>query len=428
MKAIQHKTINGGQSSASDGTLSSQSSSNWSLEQAMDYLLNVNSCTGSVRPYKAQHNDNAVQVDELAQTNVNNFSPDFQIKYALTENYSSTSKPLAAVDINRERNTSGAEVASRLENGDQIGNNLRVYQHCKENYIHGNSVGSVENYDAFIGLQNTQITNYADGDYRPQKQMYLNGTAHTEMLLSDLIRNGEHIQNTEMQFRGRADPMEFSYDQTLGTLKRLDLGRAIRGSATGLNTVPMTSSIKTEHASTENQSCSPKEYVRPSIFLETSTQLNAKPGTNMWVGANQDFSFEKCMPNIRCGSEADDNSPNIGDFGLRRREHNNYVMPEFVLSSNSGIDWHMSSTKTVNSIPSLGGNQGMLPTSAYNRKSDIKPPLYAFGSLRKNVDMGINNHISAFNPTPGGPVYFGETNNNVGHRDEMLRASPFWNI
>jgi hypothetical protein len=436
----QRKRNNTRRSNASDGTVSSHSSSNWSLEQAKDDPLNCNSCTDSVPPSSREHTDNPVQLVESAQSNANNISPDIQIvESAFIKNYRCTSEPLAAVDVNRELGGYGAEVISKLENGRnmsgirnygvQLEKKLRVHQHCKENYFHDDSLDSGENFDSILGLQNTQIRNYSGVNYRPHGRVYPNGAAHTEMLLSDCIRTSEHVLNTKMPMRERAAPIEFSYGQTLETFNRLNLGRAIRGSAIGLNTVPMTSSFKTELASTGNQNFSPKEYVRYSKLVENSASLNGKAGTNMWVGGNQNLSFGKCMPSMRCVPAADDNSPKTGDLNSWGGEYNNAVRPEFVPTSNSDSVLFVNIIKTGNSVSSLGGNQEMLPTSEDTRGVGIKSPSYASGTFCKNVDIDIKSHSRLFNPAPGGPVYIHERNNIVGQREEMLHAaSPFWNL
>ncbi|KDR22938.1 hypothetical protein L798_14795 [Zootermopsis nevadensis] len=319
------------QSSANNGTISSQSSDTWCLERAIDEFIYDNSCTGPIPLSCTQHTDNPIQLVESVRPNANNISPDIQIAdSASTKNYRGNSKPLVAADVNRELVPSGAEVTSTMENGRRITNysvqlvkQHTVYQQWKGNYIRGNASGSGNNSDTVFGMQNTQLPNYSGIDYRPQRQVCLNGVAHTEMLNSDYIETNKDELNTKMPLCGTAGLTKFSYDQILRNFNKLKFGRAVRGR------VPMTSGIKTELASTGNQNISPEEYVGSSKPVENSASPNDKTGINVRVGGKQKLSLGKCLPNIRCGPASDVNSSSCasGNAETDTNDHSHVFNP-----------------------------------------------------------------------------------------------------
>jgi len=193
-----------GHSNDSDiGTLSSRSSSNLSVEKAVDEFSG-SPCMDSVLPYVRHHTDSPVKLAETPLPNVNNLSPNIQITNSASAK--STSKPLGAVGVNRDVGGPGSEVISRLKNGRnmpgirnvsvQLGKKLRCYEHCKEYYFYDDSFGRGESFDTSFGLQKSQITKFSDGDYTPQEPIYRNGAAQPQVLFSDYIRTNEHVKNT----------------------------------------------------------------------------------------------------------------------------------------------------------------------------------------------------------------------------------------
>jgi hypothetical protein len=214
---------------------------------------------------------------------------------------------------------------------------------------------------------------------------------------------------------------EFSYGHTHGTFYTLNVDGIKREFSTGLNIVPVTRSVKTELASTGDQSFYPKEYVWSSEFGEKSVSFIDKAGMNMWTGGNQGLSFGECMSSVSSGHLTDDIVANVGDLNLCRSEENKALKPQFVPSSNSGTDLFVNSIKTGNSVLSLGGTQEVLPTSAGTI-------VYYSDIYCKNVAVQVNKHSWNSNTAPASPVFMDGRDNIVGHTEEILDAfSPFRN-
>jgi hypothetical protein len=366
----QHKRNTPRRTSASDWAISSHGSSSWSLEKAMDDLLNDNISAGSGPHFSTEHDDSPEQFVQPAQSNANNPTLDNQTEHsAFTQSYRCNSEPFAA--FNKHQGRSEAEENSQMQKGINISGiksygvdlekKLRIHQQCKENCCHDDLVGSGQNYDPILFLQKRQIRNYSSGNYTLDRQVYFNGAAHTNMLLSDSIKSREETLNTEMP---TAAISEFPYHQTFARFNRLSNGRAIRGSAAGLDAVPVTCTV-----------------------------------TNDTAG-NQNLSFEKCMPGIISYLAKDGNAANAGDTGLWGYKHDKAVRPECLPVSNSDNVLFVNSVKTGNSLSLLGGKQEVLPASADTREVGMMTPTHVSGTLYRNVGINVNNNSKILNAAP----------------------------
>jgi hypothetical protein len=143
---------------------------------------------------------------------------------------------------------------------------------------------------------------------------------------------------------------ETSYDQTPETFNMPKDGRAIRGSAAGLSSVPAINNFKTELPCTGNQNFSFHESLWASKFGEYSVPVSDKAGKNMWAERNEALLFGKCIPSMTSGNDA----ANRGDLTSWVEVQNNTIRPEFVPASNTGPVSFVNSIKTNNSVSSRG--------------------------------------------------------------------------
>jgi hypothetical protein len=364
----------------------------------MDDVLYGNSCTDSAPPCIKEHNSNAVQLEKTALLNVDNLSHDAHVVSSAIINKYSTSEPLA-VDVDREVGGLGAGVISKLENGrnlsgmrnyrDQVGKKLRVHQHGQENCFQGDLFGHGENFDPILGFQKTQIRNCSVGGVcTPQDQVYVNGAVCTQ-LFSDYISSNECVQNTQVPMCERVALTELSYEHTLEAFSKLNVGRAIRGSAVGPNTVPSTSSVRTVLPFTGNQSFYFQEFLHPPKFDKNSVPFIVRGGVNMWAGGNQALLFGRCMPSMRDDSVAHNTVAKMCDSSSLGGEHNTTIRPKCVPTSDSGTILFVNNIRTDNSLSSVGGKQEILPASEV-------------GSIL-SANSGL---IHNFNRAPGGPIYY----------------------
>jgi len=285
---------------------------------------------------------------------------------AILKTHGITSGTFSAVDAIGAAGEPGTEAVPRFEIGGtvmsdmrnfgvEMGRNPRAYHPYQGNCHNGDSFGPGQKFDCSAGLLKPQISNYSDGDYRPQMQRYLYGANLTPILpLSDVCSN-EHVEGTRLSLQGRAAQSELFYDQTLDAFNRLKVGRPIRKSAVGLDSIPATGSIRTELALPRNQNFVAQKFLQDSKCDENLSPVSCIGGMNMRAGGDQALSFGQCMPNIKCHDVSGNVAANTFNATSWKGKWN--VKRESSPALDSHIAVLMNCKKTDAPVSSFGGKQ-----------------------------------------------------------------------
>jgi len=322
-----------------------------------------------------------------------------------------TSVTFSAVDANGAAGEPGTEAVSGFETGGTImsgmrnfgvemGRNPRAYHLYQGNCHNGDSFGPGQKFDCSAGLLKPQISNYSDGDYRPQMQRYLHGANLTPIFVLGDVRSNEHVEGTQLSLQGRAAQSELFYDQTLGAFNRLKVGRPIRGSALGLDSIPATGSIRAELALPRNQNFVAQKFLQESKCDENLSPVSCIGGMNMRAGEDRALSFGHCMPNIKCHGASGNVAANMCNATSWKGKWN--VRKESSPALDSHITVLMNCKKTDVPVSSFGGKQEVLPKSHVS--STLRAPIARSGVFKRNAATGIQYHTSNFNKAPGSAV------------------------
>lgn len=343
-----------------------------------------------------------------------------------------TSVTFSAVDAIGAAGEPGTEAVSRFEIGGtimpgmrnfgvQMGRNPRAYHLYQGNCLNGDSFGPGQKFDCSAGLLKPQISNYSGGDYRPQKQRYLHGANLTPILLLGDIRSTEHVEGTQLSLQERAAQSELFYNQTLGAFNRLQVGRPIRGSAVGLDSIPATGSIKTEHALPRNQNFVAQEFLQDSKCDENLSPVSCIGGMNMRAGGDRAFSFRKCMPSIKCHDASGNVAANTCNATSWKANWNVGTDSSPALDSHIAVLMNCKNTDTP--VPSVGGKQEVLPKSDVG--STLPAPVDRSGVFNRNAATGVQHHSSNFNKAPGSTVDMAGRYCYVNQPSKMFEDPPF---
>lgn len=316
----------------------------------------------------------------------------------------------------------GGTVMSGLRNfGVEMGRNPRAYHLYQGNCHNGDSFGPGQKFDCSAGLLKPQISNYSGGDYRPQMQQYLHGANLTPILLLGDVRSNEHVQGTQLSLQGRAAQSELFYDQTLDAFNRLKVGRPIRGSTVGLDSIPATGSIRTELALPRNQNFVAQKFLQDSKFDENLSPVSCIGGMNMWAGGDRALSFGQCMPNIKCHDASGNVAANTCNATSWKRKWNVRTKSSPALDSQIAV--LMNGEKRVVPFSSPGGKQEVLPKSDVS--STLPAPVDRSGVFNRNAATGIQHHTSNFNEASGSAVDMAGRYCYVNQPRKMFEGPPF---
>jgi hypothetical protein len=343
----------------------------------------------------------------------------------------STSVTFSAVDAIGSAGEPGTDAVSRFEIGGtmsgmrnfgvQMGRNPRAYHLYQGNCHNVDSFGPGQKFDCSAGLLKPQINNYSGGDYRPQQQRYLHGANPTPILLLGDARSNEHVEGTQLLLQERTAQAELFYDQTLGAFNRLKVGRPIRGSAVGLDSIPATGSINTELALQRNQNFVAQKFLQDSKCVENLSPVSCIGGMNMRAEGDQALSFKKCMPSIKCHNASGNVAANTWNATSWKGKWNAGT------ESSPALDRHiaalMNYKKTDVPVSSFGGKPEVLPKSDVG--STLPAPVDRSGVFNRNAATGIQHHSGNFNKAPGSPVNTAGRYYYVKQPSKMLEDPPF---
>lgn len=392
----------------------------------IDHLISSNSSTHS----GVLHMKGPLQPLKAGLPNVTNISAGATSAILKTDR--STSVTFSAVNAFGAAREPGTEAVSRFEVGGTImsgmgnfglemGRNLSSYHLCQGNCHNGDSFGPGQKFYCSAGLLEPQISNYSSGDYRPQQQRHLHGANPTPISLLGDARSNVHVEGTQLSLQEGAAQSELFYDQTLGAFNRLKVGRPIRESAVGLDSIPATGSIKTELALPRNQNFVAQKFVQDSKCVENLSPVIRTGGMNMRAGGDQALSFGKCMPSIKCHDASGNVAADICNATSWKWKRN--VRTE----SSPALDSHIAALMNYKKIDS--------PVSSFGRKPEVLPKSYVGSTLpapigrsyvfNRNAATGIQHHRRDFNKAPGSPVDRLEGTVMLTSQDKMLEGPPF---
>jgi len=343
----------------------------------------------------------------------------------------STSVTFSAVDAIGSAGEPGTEAVSRFEIGGtmsgmrnfgvQMGRNPRAYHLYQGNCHNVDSFGPGQKFDCCAGLLKPQINNYSGGDYRPQQQRYLHGANPTPILLLGDARSNEHVEGTQLLLQERTAQAELFYDQTIGAFNRLKVGRPIRGSAVGLDSIPATGSINTELALQRNQNFVAQKFLQDSKCDENLSPVSCVGGMNMRAEGDRALSFEKCVPSIKCHNASGNVAANTWNATSWKGKWN--VGTE----SSPALDRHiavlMNYKKIDVPVSSFGGKPEVLPKSDVG--STLPASVHGSGVFNRNAATGIQHRSSNFNKAPGSAVNTAGRYYYVNQPSKMLEDPPF---
>jgi len=344
----------------------------------------------------------------------------------------STSGTFSAVDAIGSAGEPGTEAVSRFENGGtvmsgmrnfgvEMGRNPRAYDLYQGSCHNVDSCGPGQKFDCSAGLLKPQINNYSGGDYRPQQQRYLHGANPTPMLLLGDARSNGHVEGTQLLLQERTAQAELFYDQTLGAFNRLKVGRPIRGSAVGLDSVPATGSINTKLALQRNQNFVAQKFLQGSKCDENLSPVSCIGGMNMRAEGDRALSFEKCMPSIKCHNASGNVAANTCNGTSWKGKWN--VRTE----SSPALDQHIAVLMNYKKIDvpvlSFGGKPEVLPKSDVG--STLPAPADRSGVFDRNAAAGIQHRNRNFNKAPGSAVDTAGRYYYVNQPSKMLEDPPF---
>jgi hypothetical protein len=290
----------------------------------------------------------------------------------------------------------GGTVMSGMRNfGVEMGRNPRAYHLYQGNCHNGDSFGPGQRFDCSAGLLKQQISNYS-GDYRPQKQRYLHGANLTPILLLGDARSNENVEGTQLSLQERAAQSELFYDQTLGAFNRLGIGRPIRGSAVGLDSIAATGSIKTELVLPRNQNFVAQKFLEDSKCDENLSPVSHIGGINMQAGGDRALSFGKCMPSMKCHDASGNVAANTCNATYWKGKWN--ARSESSATLDSHIAVLMNCKEIYAPLSSFGGKPEVLPKSDVG--STLPAPVDMSGVFNRNAATGIQHHSSNFNKAP----------------------------
>jgi hypothetical protein len=391
----------------------------------MDHFIYSNSSTDSGVSYM----NDPLQPLKAGLPNVTNLSAGATSTVLTSDG--STSVTFSAVDAVGSAGKPATEAVSRFEIGGtvmsgmrnfgvEMGRNPRAYHLYQGNCHNVDSFGPGQKFDCSAGLLKPQINYYSGGDYRPQQQRYLHGANPTPILLSGDARSNEHVEGTQLLLQERTAQAELFYDQTLGAFNRVKVGRPIRGSAVGRDSIPATGSINTELALQRNQNFVAQKFVQHSKYDENLSPVSCIGGMNMRAEGDQTLSFEKCMPNIKCHDASGNVAANTYNATSWKGKWN--VGTE----SSPALDWQtavlMNYKKIDVPISSFGGKPEVLPKS--DMGSTLPAPVDRSGVFNINAATGIQHHRSNFNKAPGSAVGTAGRYCYVNQPSNMLEDPP----
>ncbi|XP_069685014.1 uncharacterized protein [Periplaneta americana] len=412
------------------GTSSSRSSSNWSLEQAMDNALYGDS---SILCCREQANNNSLvrTISAEIPTTTNTFNQ------------------LSGVALNREvaydvrcrngtltRKNTGVKLYKSKLTGAHVDKKSKIYQ--QENFFHEDTLGSEENCDPNLGSQGMQ--NYSNGLYRPTENIYLNGAARTQILFSDYLDGSACAQNVQTPSCERPALSELTFDQLQtgnpGRFNKQTPCRPIRG--TGID---MLASSATMPSYSGKPSWMEKQGLHLVGFVPVKPDENSIPFNNrmnengVWENEKQSFVLGEYMPNV---DRALSNNVAAKLHGYSWMGKQNVAMAQEqvpMLNTSSGV---------FVPINSIGGNNS---SSSWNAKRDITSDSFSTENLEckhmelpfwasdkrmlvdGNIDDAIQKHDIIFNRAPGSPIYYAGKCNSVNQPKHIISdAFSFGNL